>query len=89
MGNDRLPRPDAVSRVTRLHLQPPTQYEGIFVELRGLRQPGGLVIRATLSADVCELNRPINSSMTLGGSPAAARSVGLATSVVMFGAGIV
>ncbi len=42
----------------------------------GSRQPKGLVILAMLSAAVCEFTRPTNSSMSLGGWPAAAITVG-------------
>jgi hypothetical protein len=57
----------------------PPQHDGVLVKFRGLSgllQPDGLCMRATLISEVCELTRPINSSMSFGLLPAARVRVG-------------
>ena len=86
VDDDCLTGRDFVNRVSGFDLQFTAQDNRVLVELRRLPRlapTAGLVILAMLSAAVCELTRPMNSSMIFGGSPAAGMTVGLEIKVAM------
>ena len=65
--------------ISQFDVQAPPEDDRVFIEFRrlpGSDQPDGLFMRAMLTAVVPEFTRPMNSSISFGGCPAASMVVG-------------